>query len=399
MYSKPWDTILRKRLSASILRSTQSICYHSFKTNKSQTLIEMKRKQIVNFSTQPLMEGPRETPILLLEGDNYEISSKGISRTLYRMHKSTTSTCSGNMPVLHRDSTMVEEIYDMNKAHKTFILRKGSIPQRSGHDIRLPDPAINNISIQEIDHGIEKGYGTGCTTWEASIVMSMYFSKYPELLRGKVIELGSGIGLGGILTLSTVGSQLQQNEIFSDLKSFTFTDCNKKVMEQCKTNLSSLGLPELINTRVISLNWNDFLNTLETTKEIGQYDTVIASDVAYSSSSIEPLSCTMTNLLRPGRGGLQKIHLFGPNNRAVLHDLIDELKENKNFETTVEIIQMERFRLKAEHCSTGNGKDNRLDDKYLSKKMVEFAHVIVSHGQSINESKEARETKSLIDLD
>ena len=345
----------------------------------------MKCKRVGNFSTQPLIQESRQTPILLLEGDNYDISSKGISKTLYRMRNS--ATYSDGLPAFNQNSTMVEEIYDMNKVRKTFILRRDSTPQRS-------DQALDSISIQEIGHGIEKGHGTGCTTWESSIVMSMYFSKNPELLKGKVIELGSGIGLGGMLTLSAFKKQVEKGHIPSDTMSFTFTDCSQKVMEQCKTNLSSLGLPELIKTRVISLNWHDFVNPLDQLDEMGNYDSVIASDVAYDVSSIKPLCCTMTNLLRPG--GQKKIHIFGPNNRAVLHDLINELKRNDKLNTSVEIIEMERLRLKAKKSSTS---DNILDETFLSKKVVEFAHVIVSHRQPTTKSKEAAESYSLIDLD
>ena len=61
-------------------------------------------------------------------------------------------------------------------------------------------PALDILHFQEIDEGVLGSAGTGVTTWEISIAMALFFSFNPTLMAGNMLELGSGIGLGGILT-------------------------------------------------------------------------------------------------------------------------------------------------------------------------------------------------------
>ena len=170
-----------------------------------------------------------------------------------------------------------------------------------------------------------------------------------------------------------------------------------------------------MKTRVLSLNWFDFLEhenkeddnnlrrRLNRRTSVGKYDTIIASDVAYDSSSILALSRTLTALLRNEKGKHPldikptQIHIFGPSNRASLQDLIAILRNEPNFTTHVEFLFIERLRLKA---SSSNGSPTPGLDKrnVVSKKMVEFVHVMVSN-RDCRDGSNGDVSPSLVDLD
>eukprot|EP00957_Ditylum_brightwellii_P149165 11359610-Ditylum_brightwellii.AAC.1 len=88
------------------------------------------------------------------------------------------------------------------------------------------------MQYQEIQGGVVGSAGTGSMTWESSIAMALFFSENPDLLRGHVIELGSGVGLGGILTQVACQFAAKKNATSSHngkrspLSSITLTDYN-----------------------------------------------------------------------------------------------------------------------------------------------------------------------------
>ena len=78
-----------------------------------------------------------------------------------------------------------------------------------------------SFHLQEINNGIQEGAGTGSMTWDSSVTMSLYFTENPHELKDNVLELGSGVGLGAMMT--KVASELSSN---SDNVSVTCTDVN-----------------------------------------------------------------------------------------------------------------------------------------------------------------------------
>ena len=169
--------------------------------------------------------------------------------------------------------------------------------------------ALGRVDIQEIDEGVFGSAGTGATTWESSLVMSLFFADHPDLLRGSLLELGCGIGVGSIL--SHLGPLVKHHDI--PLQSVTLTDGNDKCLQQCRQNihqawksLSSL-FPEKENPpeiQVRKLDWNEDLDT----SMLQKYDTIIACDVCYLYPDITPLVSTIRKLLRKNGN----CHLFGP---------------------------------------------------------------------------------------
>ena len=280
---------------------------------------------------------------LLLEGDTFAVSHDGIARTGYHLnipfrHEQTSS----ETPSLHMT---IEENYDLQRAHKKYVIRhrtvgrshaqEGSVDEVLGKQavgIAPLGAPLGTLNIQEIDQGVFGSAGTGATTWEASIAMGLFFSSYPRILRGHVLELGCGVGFGSILT--HMGAALRSEGSTRDgqvmTKSMTLTDGNNDVLDQCRKNLQSalvsLGsvanISSLPSFYVKKLQWE--LASLEAKK----YDTIIACDVAYLHTQVNSLINAMATLLEDNG----RIHLFGPYNRGALQQVCRVLQEEKGFD-------------------------------------------------------------------
>ena len=318
----------------------------------------------------------RTTPpskMLLLSGDEYVVSPSGISRTVYnlRSHISTNSI---------DPCTSVEEVYNLHTVEKKFIPRyRKNINEKE-----------QGIKIQEIKNGIETA-GTGSCTWESSIISALYFASRPELLKGRVLELGSGVGLAGMLTSKLACSN---HQIDSCLKSLTFTDYSVDVLKSCQENLQHNHSLLPVDTNVCYLNWYDSI-VQEENKAEEKYDTIIASDVAYRKQDIIPLLATISKYL--GDEDESAAHLFGPNNRAILHDLVTEANKHPTLQVETEMITMDRSRLAPYDNieNTVRSSDTSTTDQ-LSCRTTYFLHLIISSKK--NESQE-HEHPDITDID
>lgn len=284
-------------------------------------------------------------PVLLLEGESLRVSSEGIARSFYQLRGS---------------SLTVEERYHLEDATKSFILRQRGV----GHSA-VP---LDSVQIQEID---TQAAGTGGTTWEASIAMSLYFAQHPEALQGNVVELGSGVGLGGIL-LSHVTDR--NNHI-------TLTDASNQVLAQCRENVQRLvnhsrefHSPHMCVKR---MDWYEVLEEQKLgQKQTQQYNTVIACDCAYRIKDAEALSGSLKALLLPDKNDdylpadcpkpHNKIHLFGPYNRVAFQETIQLLKDDKELEVKVDSIEMSRYRLQAKSAATVTDATSVIQHPYHS---------------------------------
>jgi predicted nicotinamide N-methyase len=315
---------------------------------------------------------------LLLEGDSYHVSNDGIARTLYRFRGSV------NVPFA------VEECYALSEAKKSFLLRRdpyswdaGSYGpcHRDGGIVSL-GACFQQVSLQEIDYGAHgSAAGTGATTWESSILMAMYFGAYPTFLVGDVIELGSGVGLGGMLCAMKTsrwalsgGDNTQAGA--SPIQSLTVTDVNPMVLEQCRENFKALDQSALASSvQIAKLDWYDFLSQQSERSMLvcQKYDTVIACDCAYRHRDIEALACTIASLLRNQHS---QAHIFAPSNRIGLEQLLGLLRVEHEMRVTVESLEMERFRLAPIEETTTN--DTILQCPYATSHASSFLHIICS---------------------
>lgn len=267
-------------------------------------------------------------PVLMLEGDCFHLDQNGISRTAY----------------LDRKSGMVlEEQYHLESARKIFMLRdfigidEGSKYHKNHRNTLHVGPSISGCKLQEIDYdNIFNGVGTGVTTWESSMAMAFYFLNHPEELNGDVLEIGSGVGLGGILTLKAAASR--SFDWRKTLKSYTFSDGSRGVISQCIENLKeALDLKGIAPINIKEIDWNKTIS-----KEDRQaYKTLIASDIIYMYPDVKPLARTINDLLHP----FGTLHMFAPLHRSMIPKLVDELKEEYKFSVEKETFELDRLRL------------------------------------------------------
>jgi len=355
-----------------------------------------------HFSSQKETCHEVSTPkLLLLPGDEYVIAPNGISRTLYNLCSSSQTRQDGmgymdargynNRPQNYHGFS-IEEQYNLKAAQKSFIVRDRNLTNTKPNDINRS--RYKSICIQEIQDGIQTA-GTGSCAWEASILSALYFSDRPALLDGEILELGSGVGLAALLTMNLIAADPLRNA--GNLKSLTMSDYVPEVIQQCKENLDRYS--DTVNEslreeiKVCHMDWYDSFDL--DSNEL-KYDTIIGSDIVYRREDIIPLLTTISRRLQKNSDNANSIHsptahLFGPNNRAILHDLVQETKSKwkASLDISTEIITMDRSRLEP---ST---------DLCVSTKSSLYLHVRISHKSqnSLHGNCQHDESASFADID
>ena len=303
---------------------------------------------------------------LLLEGDEFFVGHDGVCRTYYELE-----TWNGKQPLC------LEEAYDLKLAHKTFVLRRKTHYDAYGApDIsllsKLVEGVVNigkpqsRIQIQEIDQGVFGSAGTGATTWESSIAMSLLFSSQPELLKGDVMELGSGVGVGGILTYSAA---------LPSLSSLTLTDGNNEVLNELRKNCHRAN----VNVNVKQLDWH-------APPKAPKYDTILASDCAYKYPDVLALAAAMKVSLKPSG----KIHIFGPYNRGALQELLVELRDQHGMVIQVNGLELNRYRLKSVLSELEQ------ESLFASRHLVKFLHITATPG---TQTEQQSQLETMQDID
>jgi predicted nicotinamide N-methyase len=129
---------------------------------------------------------------------------------------------------------------------------------------------------------------TGLTLWRAAPQLCTYLLSQQSLIQGRrVIELGAGVGLVGILA-----SYLAPSEIY-------LTDGDTDTLKGMRHNISlnyEQGVPDFLKTK--QLIWSE-----ETTKafvvEEGRFDTILGSDIIYVPQIVPLLFETVDLILKP----------------------------------------------------------------------------------------------------
>lgn len=229
------------------------------------------------------------------------------------------------------------------------------------------------IDIQEIISDDQSAPGTGSSAWDASIAMSLFFACHPDLFEGKILELGCGVGVAGIL--SSVCAGATSNGIPSPpdaVESITLTDHSPEVLDFCISNARRY-IPDK-KFIVKKLDWyeTDF-HDIEVEKN--EYNTVIGTECAYLFPDIKPLAKTIVSNLAPTKK-LGRSFMLGPYNRDALHYLESELEETYQMSVDTGVISMESLQLKTIWLQDEEekGKDLMINGKDGSKiRMCEYA--------------------------
>ncbi|CAH1185685.1 unnamed protein product [Phyllotreta striolata] len=156
----------------------------------------------------------------------------------------------------------------------------------------------NIITLKESNNLISQGT-TGLRTWQASLALSEWIIYNKDQFNEKIVlELGSGIGLTGLVLSKTC-----------EAKQIYLTDCHETVLENLRENteinlvdtsstVDNYKFLKVLCTRknvsVFNLPWEDF--DMEICKDLGNIDVVIGADIIYDKDLFQSLLNAMRRL-------------------------------------------------------------------------------------------------------
>ncbi|GJL50584.1 MAG: hypothetical protein NPIRA01_18110 [Nitrospirales bacterium] len=128
------------------------------------------------------------------------------------------------------------------------------------------------------------GWGYWDRIWPSEVALSIFLIKnfFPQKLKGqKVLEIGCGVGLAGI-----VAAQLGASMTFSDMVPVTL----EGVKESCHLN-------DITHFDTCTLDWFDIINLNQI------YTIVLGSEVFYDEKNLPGISNVLSTALKPGGQG------------------------------------------------------------------------------------------------
>ena len=234
---------------------------------------------------------------------------------------------------------------------------------------------MNNVAEEEEDESL------GSSVWDSSHAMILYCMAHPDLIRGKGLEVGSGIGLGGILSCVGAGIAAGENEpskkssyqsiediantpieddegmpgfeksyapVPNNMVKILLSDSHETLLDKCFVNVKKSSFPPA-KVEIRQLDWNQRVpNEMK-----GQYDFIIGCDCAYYFPLVNPLARTVAYTLQISpydkvdnnqRVGGQFIHI-GPEHREAIQDLRRRLSRGYRMNTRTRSLALERFDL------------------------------------------------------
>lgn len=284
--------------------------------------------------------------------------------------------------------------------HKNQVEMKRKDGLQKKRVTAIGDP-IFFCDIMEIKTSSESTMiGTGYSSWDSSIAMSLFFKSYPSFLKGHVLELGSGIGVGGILSTMCAGIHTVDLPSENNMKSITLTDLHPTLLKSCSKNARLNHFPkDMISVK--ELDWYDTDSKKDDNNE--KYDTIIGADLAYLFPDIKPLAHTIvdnmkrttitaTQSLENNRRGIEegKAFMIGPYNRDAMRHLETVLEEdphNMNVET--DLLELITFELDPVYVIGSKIEMPSLESEanlseYTYKTTSEFLIFKVTHNSSNN---------------
>ncbi|CAL1403589.1 unnamed protein product [Linum trigynum] len=136
---------------------------------------------------------------------------------------------------------------------------------------------------------------TGQLVWPGATILNNYLSNHTEMLRGcSVLELGSGVGVTGILC-----SRFCSRVVLTDHNDEVLKILNKNIEIQS----SSENPYPCAELHAAKLDWGNLDRASEILqKSNGGFDLILGADICFQQSSICPLFDTVQQLLRFQRG-------------------------------------------------------------------------------------------------
>ncbi|KAI2666334.1 Protein-lysine N-methyltransferase EEF2KMT [Labeo rohita] len=147
-------------------------------------------------------------------------------------------------------------------------------------------PTGDAVSLAENVALISQGT-TGLVTWEAALYLSEWALENTHIFKNKtVLELGSGIGLTGIVVCRS-----------SSLTKYIFSDCHQTVLQRLKDNITNCLTNGDGNSASVCVEELDWENVSDEQLQRIQANTIIAADVVYDPDIIACLVRLLSRLL------------------------------------------------------------------------------------------------------
>jgi len=186
--------------------------------------------------------------------------------------------------------------------------------------------------VRERDDEDDEDSELGLTVWNSSFAMTLYCMANPHLVEGNVLELGSGVGIGAILScigagfaaartdsggsgsgsgsvdngggggfqsIEDIGSSPSPSTksnyapVPPEMKQLTLTDNSLPVLKRCVDNIKNAAFPPS-RVDIHQLDWSSRVPT----PMVGKFDCILACDCAYYFPLVAPLARTMAYSLR-----------------------------------------------------------------------------------------------------
>ncbi|EPS62017.1 hypothetical protein M569_12776, partial [Genlisea aurea] len=176
--------------------------------------------------------------------------------------------------------------------------------------------------------------------WPSEEVLAYYSLSHPENFRGKrVIELGSGYGLAGLV----IAMVAEASEV-------VISDGNRQVVDYVQSSIEA-NSASFGDTKVISmvLHWG---GTLESELLSGAFDVIVASDCTFWEESHAALAGTIGRLLK--RDASSEAMVFSPKRGDKLDKFLVEAEEAGLKSSVTEVYDVG---IRRKHESFCNGGD------------------------------------------
>ena len=178
----------------------------------------------------------------------------------------------------------------LDESSKALACVAGMTASGGSIDRHFKFHSLHPINIEINDESVNGHDDVGSITWGSSIHLSRLLCKYPKhfgLLKHsplKVLELGSGTGVVGIVTARILEQHKQfSTVVFSDHLQIILNNLNKNV----NNNLKGL---EYVNHDIIKLDWNE-------PNSDSKFDLILGADICYDPMHAKLLHKTVSQLL------------------------------------------------------------------------------------------------------
>ena len=191
-------------------------------------------------------------------------------------------------------------------ASEVFSWSEGEAAEEIGAGGQRTFLLPGGVGAVRIDETDSESGGLGHGVWDAAIGLALWLASDPEgrRVRGQsVLELGSGVGLGGISAARAGASRVTLSDVAADADA----DAERRAAAELggRQLLQRLGENSALNgvadsTSTLALDWADCV--ADAYRPAEQYPLVLGADVVHEMYGVDALAAAVAKHTRPGGG-------------------------------------------------------------------------------------------------